>query len=103
MDGVLYSKDKTRLCLYPANKPGEEFSIPDSIEFISDFAFNDNRNLKRIYADTYTNSNLIFNFTDYQKNFQLPLDIYYSCKKEDFPHDYLRDNPKIHFEANTPN
>ncbi len=100
VDGVLYSKDKTELYLYPANKPDEEFLIPDSIEFVGDFAFNDNRNLKRIYAGAYTNSNLVFNFTDFQKNFQLPIDIYYSCKKEDFPHDYLRDNPNIHFESN---
>ena len=103
MDGVLYSKDKTRLCLYPANRPDEEFTIPYSVEFVGDFAFNDNRNLKRIYAGTYTNSNLVFNFTDYQKSFQLPLDIYYSCKEDDYPYDYLKDNPKIHFETDIPN
>lgn len=99
VDGILYSKDKTKLCLYPADKSGVDFYVPDSVERIGDFAFYQNQNLKRIYAGTYTESNLIFNFTDYQKDFQLPLDIYYSCKKEDYPHDYLRDNPRIHFEA----
>ena len=99
VDGVLYSKDKSELCLYPANKPGEEFIIPDSVEQVGDFAFLGNRTLKRIYAGNYTKSNLIFNFTDYQKGFQLPIDIYFSCKKDDFPYDYLKDNSKIHFEA----
>lgn len=99
IDGVLYTKDKTKLCLYPANKPDENFVIPDSVERVGDFAFLNNRNLKRIYAGTYTNSNLISNFTDYQKDFQLPIDIYFSCKKDDFPYDHLKENPKIHFEA----
>lgn len=93
VDGILYSKDKTKLCLYPANKPGGDFYVPDSVERIGDFAFYQNQNLKRIYAGAYTNSNLVFNFSEYQ------IDIYYSCKKEDYPYDYLKDNPRIHFEA----
>lgn len=99
IDGVLYTKDKTKLCLYPANKPCENFIIPNSVERVGDFAFLDNRNLKNIYAGTQKNSNLIFNFTNYQKGFMLPLDIYFSCEKDDFPYDFLKDNPRIHFEA----
>jgi len=37
-DGVLYSKDKTKLIIYPAGKTGE-FSIPSSVTSIGNYAF----------------------------------------------------------------
>lgn len=98
-DGVLYNKDKTKLCLYPANKPEDEFAIPDSVERAGDFAFLDNQNLKRIFSGTKTDPGYIYNFTSYQENYQLSVDIYYSGTKDEWPYDFLEDNPKIHFNS----
>ena len=39
VDGVLYSKDKSRLVAYPIGKGGTKFSIPDSVTEIGDSAF----------------------------------------------------------------
>ena len=38
-DGVLFSKDKTELLLYPRNKPGDVYTIPDEVKHIGAFAF----------------------------------------------------------------
>lgn len=38
IDGVVYSKDKTRLCYVPPFKPG--YKIPDYVTEIDDYAFN---------------------------------------------------------------
>lgn len=99
IDGVLYSKDRTELCLYPANKPDKEFSVPDTVEIISDFAFLDNQNLEKLFVTAKVNPFFIFNFTNYQKNFELPLDVYYSGSKEDWPYENMRENPRLHFNA----
>ena len=40
-DGVLYNHDKTKLCVYPAGKTGESFTIPNSVTTIEDSAFLD--------------------------------------------------------------
>lgn len=95
VDGILYSKDKTKLCLYPANMPGENFVIPDSVNRVGDFAFLDNQNLKRLHMGKITTFNLVFDTIDYQ----LPIDIYFACKKDNLPSYSLKDHPKIHFEA----
>ena len=98
-NGVLYNKDKTKLCLYPANKACDGFVIPDSVECAGDFAFLDNRNIKKIYSSVKTDPNYIFNFMSYEENYRLDIDIYYAGTKKDWPYEYLKDNPKIHFEA----
>lgn len=38
-DGVLFSKDKTKLIYYPVGKEDESYSIPDGVSEISDYAF----------------------------------------------------------------
>ncbi len=38
-DGVVYNKNKTKLVLYPGNKQGEEFTLPDTVIEIGDEAF----------------------------------------------------------------
>lgn len=96
IDGILYSKDKTELCLYPAGKQGEDFVIPESVDRVGDFAFLDNQNLKRLHMGKITTFNLVFDATDYQP----PIDIYFACKKDDLPSYSLKDHPRIHFEAN---
>ena len=47
-NGVVYSKDETRLVYYPPNLSGEEFQVPDTVTQISDRAFWYNQNLKKV-------------------------------------------------------
>lgn len=39
VDGILYNKDLTRLCIYPGGRPDEKFEIPESVSTISYSAF----------------------------------------------------------------
>lgn len=39
-DAVLYTADKTKLIYYPAAKNGKEFTVPQTVESIADYAFN---------------------------------------------------------------
>ena len=47
-DGIVYSKDGTRLVYYPANLPGDEYIIPSGVTKISQNAFYYNQNLKKV-------------------------------------------------------
>lgn len=48
-DGVLFSKDFTKLVWYPPNKDGIEYTVPDTVKIISESAFKWNKNLQKIY------------------------------------------------------
>lgn len=48
IEGVLFNKEKTTLISYPINKPGENYSVPDTVETIGEFAFSYNKNLVSI-------------------------------------------------------
>ena len=48
VDGVLFSKDMTRLICYPCGKSGSSYTIPDGVELIEEGAFLDNVNLQKI-------------------------------------------------------
>jgi len=48
IDGVLFSKDKTRLIQYPANKKNTEYTIPYDVTFIEELAFLNCENLVSI-------------------------------------------------------
>ncbi|MBQ8689379.1 MAG: leucine-rich repeat protein [Clostridia bacterium] len=48
VDNVLFNKNKSILVSYPPKLPAEEYSIPDSVVTISDWAFCGCTNLKRI-------------------------------------------------------
>ncbi len=50
VDGVLFNKDKTELWLYPPNKIGEEYHIPESVKTIKYRAIMQAENLKKIYV-----------------------------------------------------
>lgn len=39
VDGVLFSKDKTRLIAYPKGRPGDSYAVPDSVTSIGRGAF----------------------------------------------------------------
>lgn len=47
-DGVLYDKDVNKLLFYPYAKPGEVFTVPDTITEIRDEAFRKNSFLKKV-------------------------------------------------------
>jgi hypothetical protein len=48
IDGVLYSKDEETLILYPANKAGESYTIPEGVTTIMSYAFSCLNNLKTL-------------------------------------------------------
>ena len=47
-DGVIFSKDGTRLVFYTPNRQGEEYTIPAEVTQIYMYAFSGSQNLKRI-------------------------------------------------------
>ncbi len=49
-NGVLFNKDKTELLLYPENKSGETYRIPESVKAIKCGAITHAKNLERIYV-----------------------------------------------------
>ena len=55
IDGVLYTKDKQKLVLYPAGKTGDTFEVPSWVETIRDLAFLDCINIHTLkIADSVT-------------------------------------------------
>ncbi len=48
VDGILFSKDKTMLYLYPMNKAGESYTVPETITDINSHAFAFNNTLRRV-------------------------------------------------------
>ena len=48
IDGVLYNKNKTTIIAYPANKPGEKYSILTGVTSIGEYAFCGCSSLKEI-------------------------------------------------------
>lgn len=47
-DGILYSKDKSVLYMYPSGREDTEFTVPDFVSSIADGAFENNLYLKKI-------------------------------------------------------
>ena len=55
VDGVIFTKDKKELVIYPAGKTDEEYTIPDGTEKISEKAFAYNSNIEKvIFPDSLT-------------------------------------------------
>ncbi len=48
VDSVIFSKDMTRLILYPQSKTDESYTIPDSVVEIGENAFSSNKSLKNV-------------------------------------------------------
>ena len=48
IDGVLFSKDGTKLCLYPVNKSAESYTVPSGTKTIERSAFRNNTHLKTL-------------------------------------------------------
>lgn len=51
-DGVLFSKDKTKLLLYPAGRTQTSYSIPKGVTYIGAYAFHANQVLEKITFPT---------------------------------------------------
>lgn len=45
IEGVLFNKEKTTLISYPINKPGENYSVPETVETIGVWGISYNKNL----------------------------------------------------------
>ncbi|MBR6033637.1 MAG: phosphodiester glycosidase family protein [Clostridia bacterium] len=48
-NGILYSKNKEELIFYPRAKTESEYIVDKTVKIISDYAFENNTNLKKIY------------------------------------------------------
>ena len=62
-DGVLYNKDKTILVKYPAQKTGASFTVPDSVQKLSNNAFGCASNLTSV---SLNNVSTLGNFAFYK-------------------------------------
>ena len=66
VDGILFSKDKKTLYMYPMNKEGESYTIPHSVTSVSTYAFSFNSSLESVVIpDTVeTIGNNIFQYAN---------------------------------------
>ena len=48
IDGVLFDKSGSVLYLYPGSKAGSEYSVPEGVTKIAEYAFGENKNLKKV-------------------------------------------------------
>ena len=48
IEGVLFNKEMTELMLYPSQKIDTEYTIPDGVVSLADYAFDDNLNIMHI-------------------------------------------------------
>lgn len=109
-NGVLYSKDKTELCIYPVNAEGKVYRIPDSVKVIRPGAIGNSNYLEKIYVGEQTEKIGNGNFYGYKKEYyddyrtQTTYEIYYDGTEKQwnklFESEYGRediDKTKIHF------
>ncbi len=109
-NGVLYSKDKTELCIYPVNAEGKVYRIPDSVKVIRPGAIGDSNYLEKIYVGEKTEKIGNGNFYSYKNEYyedyrtQTTYEIYYDGTEKQwnklFASEYERediDKTKIHF------
>ena len=48
VDGIVFSKDKTMLYLYPMSKEGDSYTVPDTVTTVNSYAFGFNETLKSV-------------------------------------------------------
>ena len=70
-DGILFNKDKTELWLYPPNKSGKEYHIPESVKTIKCRAINQANNLDKIYVGSNVKTIEQGNFYEYVEDTEL--------------------------------
>lgn len=109
-NGVLYSKDKTELCIYPVNAEGKVYRIPDSVKVIRPGAIGSSNYLEKIYVgekiEKIGNGNFYSYKNEYYEDYriQTTYEIYYDGTEKQwnklFASEYERediDKTKIHF------
>ena len=52
IDGILYNKNKSKLIQYPSGKDSSDFTIPNNVEIVENYAFSNNKHLTHIYIPT---------------------------------------------------
>lgn len=67
-DGILFNKDKSEILLYPENKVGETYRLPESVKTIKRRAFTGSNNLKEIYIGAGVEKIEGANFYSYIEN-----------------------------------
>lgn len=94
IDGILFSKDMKILYLYPANKTGERYIVPENVELVHDYAFLDSQNIKMIYLFKNTKASLSSFPKDDEWN--LTADIYCEGSQDQIN---SREDPRYHFNV----
>lgn len=98
-DGILFNKDKTELWLYPPNKSGKEYHIPESVKTIKYRAINQANNLDKIYVGsnviTIEQSNFYESDENYESEYITKYEIVYDGTKNQwnklFTNEYERE------------
>lgn len=86
IDGVLYSKDGTKLISYPASKTDYRFTIPSSVTTIGSYAFSRPQDLRFLNIGTNVNnleSSAFYRCSGISYNFSDTQSIWYIGSKED--------------------
>lgn len=113
-DGVLYNKYKTILLLYPSSREENEFTVPDSVMEISEFAFTNTVTLDNVYIgknvkymDVFSMIDCNFEGYDYENSkLRLNFEIYYEGTEQEwrevssdaFPENTF-DPPNVYFNC----
>lgn len=50
--GVLFNKDRSKLCYYPVGRTDREYVVPETVETINNYAFNNSAYLEKIVCGT---------------------------------------------------
>ncbi|MBQ4103005.1 MAG: leucine-rich repeat protein [Clostridia bacterium] len=74
VSGVLFSADGKKIEQYPTGKTDSEYTIPNSVEIIADFAFSSNESLKSVYIPDSVKviGSGAFSSCSKLENFQIP-------------------------------
>lgn len=67
VDGVLFSKDKKMLVIYPVKKPGTEYELPQEVSFVCPEAFKGNESLVKVSMGNDVTAISDFAFTNCTK------------------------------------
>ena len=64
IDGVIFTKDKTELLIYPKNKAAREYAIPDGVTSVREYAFRNCNNLRKVTIPASITDVSIYTFLD---------------------------------------
>ncbi len=90
-DGVLYNKEMTELIQYPCGNQRSEFSIPDTVTSISEYAFHDCETLTSVTVPKSVTSIGEYALHYYNVGY-LPLNLTIICYENSYAHTYAINN-----------